>query len=625
MAGSDAKKSKNIRIILIWANVTVGVIAVVCLLVAGSMAAYSKMYEGKMLPGARVLGVRLDGMTPAESRTAVESAIDGALVNGLRFSFRDQEINLPATSAPTDPTISRDLIVYNVDAGIDRAYALGHTGGWLRRTSEALRLFAIPKDVGADATIDRETISAALRNAVEKDLTPPQDASFDVNLETNPPVVTVTPEREGQELAMDAAMDELERNADRLNFEPVELDERTIRPKIVSSSLMPLVADVSAMLNRPSLSFIFDGKTVSVPTSTLAEWVYATSTRSDVRIGLDPAAFTNSIYTLFPDLKIEQKKGSLVVKDGKIESFVPGVSGRELDAGKTLEAVQLGWPPTSTFTLFVRTIEGTLEGEDPERLGIKEIIGIGHSNIAGSPTNRRKNIKLGAERVNGTIIEPGKEFSMLTVLGSIDGAHGWLPELVIKGNETIPEYGGGLCQIGTTTFRGALDAGLKIVERRNHSYRVRYYEPAGTDATIYEPKPDFRFMNDTAYPVLINAYIKGDDVTFEFWGTDDGRKTMFEGQTTVDNVAALKPRVYNVTSPPPMKLIETLDLKPGQKKCTETAHAGADAEFKYTVTRANGESTTETFTSHYRPWQAVCLVGVEKLSEPATEAPPEEI
>ena len=69
-----------------------------------------------------------------------------------------------------------------------------------------------------------------------------------------------------------------------------------------------------------------------------------------------------------------------------------------------------------------------------------------------------------------------------------------------------------------------------------------------------------------------------------------------------------------------MKLVETLSLPPGKKKCTETAHAGADAEFTYTVTYPNGEVKTEVFKSHYRPWQAVCLIGVEKLSTDAGSA-----
>jgi vancomycin resistance protein YoaR len=187
-------------------------------------------------------------------------------------------------------------------------------------------------------------------------------------------------------------------------------------------------------------------------------------------------------------------------------------------------------------------------------------------------------------------------------------------ELVIKGDKTTPEYGGGLCQVGTTTFRVALNTGLPIIERRNHSYRVSYYEPAGTDATIYDPSPDLKFVNDTAGHILIQTKITGNTLRFEFWGTSDGRQ-----------VTQTKPEIYNITQPGPTKIVETQELAPGQKKCTESAHAGADTVFYRTITYMSGEKKEETWKSHYVPWQAVCLVGVEKPAEPSiteTESTP---
>jgi vancomycin resistance protein YoaR len=145
---------------------------------------------------------------------------------------------------------------------------------------------------------------------------------------------------------------------------------------------------------------------------------------------------------------------------------------------------------------------------------------------------------------------------------------------------------------------------------------VRYYEPAGTDATIYGPKPDFRFTNDTGNYILIQTKIEGDNLVFEFWGTQDGR---IAEQT--------KPVIYNVTAPPPTRYIETADIPEGEIKCTEHAVPGADTSFDYAVTYQNGEHKSQTFKSHYRAWQEVCLVGVapEKLqSQGAAEgnAPP---
>jgi vancomycin resistance protein YoaR len=205
------------------------------------------------------------------------------------------------------------------------------------------------------------------------------------------------------------------------------------------------------------------------------------------------------------------------------------------------------------------------------------------------------------------LIKPGEEFSLIKALGKIDGTTGYLQELVIKENKTTPEYGGGLCQIGTTLFRAVVNSGLPVTMRRNHSYRVAYYEPAGTDATIYDPLPDFRFMNDTGKALLLQTKISGDKAVFTFWGTRDGR-----------TVSSTKPVIYNIVKPGPTKLVETTDLKPGEKKCTEKAHNGADAYFDYQVIYPSGEEKKVRFSSHYVPWREVCLVGVVATSTPMT-------
>jgi len=190
----------------------------------------------------------------------------------------------------------------------------------------------------------------------------------------------------------------------------------------------------------------------------------------------------------------------------------------------------------------------------------------------------------------------------LEAIGNVDAEAGYKEELVIKGDRTVPEFGGGLCQIATTVFRATLDAGLPVLVRQNHSYRVPYYEPPiGIDATIYSPNPDFKFSNDTPGAILIQARIEGDNLIFEFWGTKDGRV-----------IERTDPVVTNIVQPPAAKTIETEDLPVGVKKCTERAHAGADASFTYTVTYTDGRKETKVFRSHYRAWQEVCAIGVPK-------------
>ena len=109
-----------------------------------------------------------------------------------------------------------------------------------------------------------------------------------------------------------------------------------------------------------------------------------------------------------------------------------------------------------------------------------------------------------------------------------------MPELVIKNGATEPEFGGGICQVSTTTFRAAIYSGLKITARRNHAYPVSYYNPQGMDSTVYVPQPDLKFINNTPRYILIQTKIEGTILTFDFYGTDDGRKTTVDGPTITE-------------------------------------------------------------------------------------------
>jgi hypothetical protein len=101
--------------------------------------------------------------------------------------------------------------------------------------------------------------------------------------------------------------------------------------------------------------------------------------------------------------------------------------------------------------------------------------------------------------------------------------------------------------------------------------------------------------------------MSGNNLYFDFWGAKDGRI-----------IEKSYPKIFNIVDPEPGKIVETLDLKPGEKKCTEKAHKGADASFSYKVTYPDGTTKSKIFTSHYVPWQEVCLIGVKQLSATST-------
>ncbi|MFH1366818.1 MAG: VanW family protein [Patescibacteria group bacterium] len=156
------------------------------------------------------------------------------------------------------------------------------------------------------------------------------------------------------------------------------------------------------------------------------------------------------------------------------------------------------------------------------------------SNFSGSPKNRKHNIGVGVEKFSGVILAPGEEFSFIAILGDSGPEAGYLPELVIKNNQTIPEYGGGLCQVSTTLFRAAIYSGLEITARTPHAFPVVYYNPQGFDATVYDPKPDLKFLNDTPGYLLIEGIIEGNQITFNFYGTKTNQEVKIIGPDTLE-------------------------------------------------------------------------------------------
>ncbi|MBI3576987.1 VanW family protein [Candidatus Gottesmanbacteria bacterium] len=246
----------------------------------------------------------------------------------------------------------------------------------------------------------------------------------------------------------------------------------------------------------------------------------------------------------------------------------------------------------------------TFTTEGVNSFGVKELIGRGYSEFAHSIPGRIHNVTLAAARINGILIKPGDTFSFNDALGDVSALTGFQPAYVIKEGKTVLGDGGGVCQVSSTLFRAILNAGLPVVERREHAYRVGYYEQAGykpgLDATVYAPSVDLKFKNDTPGYLLIQTKTDPTNLTltFEFYGTRDGRRAEI-----------LNHKIWGEAPPPPDLYQDDPTLPTGTIKQVDFAAWGAKASFQYKVTR-NGETLQDrVFTSNFRPWQAVFLRG----------------
>jgi len=253
------------------------------------------------------------------------------------------------------------------------------------------------------------------------------------------------------------------------------------------------------------------------------------------RFSFDEQAATSFVSELAQKIDEDPIDAKFNVDDGKVTTFTQEKSGLKLNVSESVKKISELFSNYNQadkipkLELSINSIEPSVTASQINNLGISTLIGQGKSNFRGSTKNRIYNIKVAIERFNGVLIKPGEEFSFVSTLGEVDGEHGYLPELVIKNDRTEPEFGGGICQVSTTAFRAAIYSGLKITARRNHAYPVSYYNPQGMDSTIYVPKPDLKFINNTPKNILIQVKIIGTELIFDFYGTDDGRKIEVDG------------------------------------------------------------------------------------------------
>lgn len=494
-------------------------------------------------------------------------------------------------------------------------------------------------DVDIIFDIDEEKFQETLSIlALEKS---PQDAYISMNPETNE--VEITPSQEGQEINTKELLTSIEHALQNFNAESTEIPFDYPQPTIEAEDLEPYLEPASQIFQqeiyiyRDDLEWIFSPKdhadfftfqaksTITVPgfeemnliLEDNEELTVLLNNKFDVIINREK--LTSYLEeTIEPEVKVEPQDVKILMNDdGTIGFEGTGTDGESINQEVFAEMLDLALENAiSEFDLPISIEKAGVESpEELQELGITELIATGYSSFYGSPYNRNHNIEVGLSKFNSLLVAPGETFSFIDNLGAVDGASGYYKELVIKENETIPEYGGGLCQVSSTMFRAILNGGLPIATRTEHSYAVSYYaypDGYGLDATIYQPWPDLQFVNDTGAYILIQAYSEGTEAYFKFYGTSDGRKVIMDG-----------PYYSNYVGAPADVITYTTELEPGETQKKDSAHTGFDVTWYRTVISPDGTEATETIASHYQAWPAKYLVGVEEEQGEA-EAEPQE-
>ncbi len=325
----------------------------------------------------------------------------------------------------------------------------------------------------------------------------------------------------------------------------------------------------------------------------------------DLGIGDKRVEYQKIVDEIKRDIEVKARDAVLQFDQGKVVEFSPEREGVEVKEDETIENLKTIIERASSTEMEISVVitKPKITVGEINNLGIKELIGVGASRFLGSIPNRIHNLTLASSRLNGVVVAPGETFSMNGALGEVSRATGYREAYVISQGRTVLGDGGGVCQTSTTMFRAALNAGLPIVERKSHAYRVHYYEDdmgPGYDSTVFNPSVDLKFINDTPAHILIQTKVdqKNFSLRYEFYGTKDDRVVNISKARFLSQSPALG-TIYQ----------DDPTLPEGTLRQVDWSAPGAKVSFDYKVTRGDETLQDKTFVSSYQPWAAVYLRG----------------
>jgi len=568
-------------------------------------------YDKKFFRGIVIDGQNVGGKSYKEVLDSFQEKADQISKNGITFNFQVEKGTKQIVVPMRFDGMTTDKVIEMYSLGnweqiIDSAYKTGRQGSWWQKVTEQTSAFIGMKVFKFSPVVQKDTVGSFLENELNLFLKKSLPAQFKLSNRT----VELLPEVAGEKVNLEDIIKKLENKLSSFDIKEEIIRVEQDSPTITQEKIKPFLSFAQSLVDSKKFIFTYNGYLWNIEPSVFVSLISVDDQNNIIvnREKIDDY-FIKDVF-LYIDSPMQNSRFAIV--NEKLQETVIGRAGNVVDIEKNAKNLeekiqQLYFSKISenriVLPMEIKVQEPTITKATIAKYNIKELVGTATTNFEGGSLDRQHNIENGVSRLDGFLLAPGQEFSAVNVIGEVSEEAGFVKEYIIKEGKTQKELGGGLCQLATTLFRLALNVGLPIVERTNHSYVISYYG-AGLDATIYGPHPDLRFVNDTGNYLLLQGLVLGNKVTFNFYGVKDGR--------TVD---IGKPVLYNWTTPAPTKYIASWDVAWGKIKCTEIAHNGVTSDVLYTVTYPNGEKKETNFHSVYRPWQKVCLIGMQGGSQ----------
>ena len=379
---------------------------------------------------------------------------------------------------------------------------------------------------------------------------------------------------------------------------PVNLPVKTIVPKVRRADLVRVEDQIQTAVSAPVFINLGAVRWEIAPAQIKKMLAYPHGGQKHLTIA--GAKATSYMKILSRQLDRPARDATFAVSGESIH-LVPSRPGREVDRKRTAASILYAAlsPTDRTASVVMKTARPKRTTAQARAMGITGVVGHYETSFTGT-ANRISNVELVAKLLDGKYIGPGAVFSFNRTTGQRDAKKGFLPAPVIINGEVSEGLGGGVCQVSTTVFNAAFEAGLKILERTNHALYISHY-PLGRDATVNWPGTDLKFKNDTGHWLLMRTFSSSDTLLVVLYGTPQHRKVVSKADP------------LHVIGSPPVKTTVDPALPPGARVVDDVGQPASYTTVYRKVYAPSGKLLyDDTFHSSYRSSPEIVRIGPKK-------------
>lgn len=514
---STSKAPKRSR-----ASLWTWICAVGALVLAGAYVLVAWL-TGRVMPqDATIAGVDVGGMSAEDARGTLDRELGDRAAQPLVLTAGDQE----ATLEPSEAGLALDSA-----ASVERA--IGFTVDprivWDRITGS--------HDLDPVIAVDDAAFDPVAAQTAEDLSTEPSDASLAFDDEG---AAQVTEGADGQVVTADSMREAIGaqwlRSDDAIALEPdaVEPDITTAEAEQAKTDIADPAVSGDVVLSAKGEDGADDGE-LTVSPEVISSTLAFEPKDSALAPVFDPKKLREEVLDDNEDVGERAKDASYEIRDGK-PVVVPAEDGVGVDEEKLAEVVATAMVADDRSGEVDLTVEKPeFTTEDAEKADVSAVISEFSTSYSSSP-NRDTNLRVASDKVSGTVLKPGEQFSLNDTLGQRTAANGYKPAGVISGGQMKEDFGGGVSQVSTTLFNAAYFAGFQLDEHRAHSRYISRY-PEGRETTLDWRSIDLKFTNTSDTPVVLDMYLSGGQVHARVFGV----KTVDVESSSSDRFAFTSP------------------------------------------------------------------------------------